>query len=560
MGGSSSKQINNHNIDKIESFIKGDENETMYKDKKEQNEIINENVINSNKKSNKSKFNNLLKQTDDISNDIEEFTLDKNGLLIKEKDIINLSIAPKNQLEKEKSEDTPLLTYNDIIIKEEEIIIPFTEKESLKIITIFYDDFIEILYCFNSRKNFIALAKSLNEKYLYKLDVKKFPNTKESQAFLLSLKYASIIIVCFIFLVKDFHLFKNSAQKIKENVEQFIFTSLDNIDRTVVFSLKIINFAQRYRKIKKNYFGCVNSIVKTLFKNEASYKNILNCLEQILSKINTDSTKDIITKINESVLFYHNASSIKSNSSNINNNDDNNINDKIENKIYTFRSVKKKVIRNARSSAKIKKNRISINMLDKNKTEEHINNNNKNENKNNEAICAPFIKEELDKKFCLVLDIDETLSHLIKLPFGVYFLVRPGVIDMLKELYCYYEIDIFTAALKHYADNIVNKLDKDNIYISHRLYRSHCTYEDGKIVKNLSLLGRDLNKIVFVDDIKSNAKYNMKNLVLVSKWIDNIYDDEIIKLKNKLKFIALCGKYDEDITKGLLEEKLSVEI
>jgi hypothetical protein len=515
MGGSSSKQINNHNIDKIESFIKGDENETMYKDKKEQNEIINKNVINSNKKSSISKINNLLKQTDDISNDIEEFTLDKNGLLIKEKDIINLSIAPKNQLEKEKIEDTPLLTYNDIIIKEEEIIIPFTEKESLKIITTFYDDFIEILYCFNSRKNFIALAKSLNEKYLYKLDVKKFPNTKESQAFLLSLKYASIIIVCFIFLVKDFHLFKNSAQKIKENVEQFIFASLDNIDRTVVFSLKIINFAQRYRKIKKNYFGCANSIVKTLFKNEASYKNILNCLEQILSKINTDSTKDIITKINESVLFYHNASSIKSNSSNINNNDDNNINDKIENKIYTFRSVKKKVIRNTRSSAKIKKNRISINMLDKNRTEEHINNNNKNENKNNEAICAPFIKEELDKKFCLVLDIDETLSHLIKLPFGVYFLVRPGVIDMLKELYCYYEIDIFTAALKHYADNIVNKLDKDNIYISHRLYRSHCTYEDGKIVKNLSLLGRDLNKIVFVDDIKSNAKYNMKNLVLV---------------------------------------------
>ena len=149
---------------------------------------------------------------------------------------------------------------------------------------------------------------------------------------------------------------------------------------------------------------------------------------------------------------------------------------------------------------------------------------------------------------------------MIKLPFGNYFLVRPGVLDLLKELYSYYEIDIFTAALKHYADNIINKLDKDNIYISYRLYRCHCTYEDGKSVKKLSLIGRDLNKIVFVDDLKRNAKYNMKNLALVSKWIDNVYDKEIINLKNKLKFIALCGKYDEDITKGLVDEKLSEDV
>ena len=49
----------------------------------------------------------------------------------------------------------------------------------------------------------------------------------------------------------------------------------------------------------------------------------------------------------------------------------------------------------------------------------------------------------------------------------------------------------------------------------------------------------------------------MKNLILVSKWTDNIFDDEIINIKNKLKIIAEEGKYDEDITVGLLNEKLS---
>ena len=52
----------------------------------------------------------------------------------------------------------------------------------------------------------------------------------------------------------------------------------------------------------------------------------------------------------------------------------------------------------------------------------------------------------------------------------------------------------------------------------------------------------------------------MKNLALVSKWIDDVYDNEIINLKNKLKFIAICGKYDEDITQGLIDEKIAEDI
>ena len=173
------------------------------------------------------------------------------------------------------------------------------------------------------------------------------------------------------------------------------------------------------------------------------------------------------------------------------------------------------------------------------------------------TVNPPFIKAKMEKKFCLVLDIDETLSHTIKLPFGNYFLVRPGALELIKDLSYYYEVDIFTAALKHYADNILNKLDRNNNYISYRLYRCHCTYEDGKSVKKLGLIGRDLSKIIFVDDIRRNAKYNPQNLFLVSKWIDNIYDNELIKLKEKLEVIAISGQFDDDITKGLEETNIN---
>jgi hypothetical protein len=586
MGGSSSKPTEEVKNDLKD---KDDQNATNYKEKKDSKEISVK--INSNDNNN---TNNDLskkeKEKDDISNDIEELTLDKNGVLINEKDIVRpTEKKPSKKLTNHKqnhninnannSNNTQNQNHNQtnnikVIPKEkEEKIIVYTEKESQKLITNFYDDFIEILYCYNSRKTFIALAKSLNEKYLYKFNSKKFPKTKESQEFLETFKYSSIIIACFIFLVKDFNLYENSGKKIKENLEQFIFSCLDNVDRTIIFSLKIISYVQRYRKIKKSLFGCTSGIIKTLFKNKTSYKHIMNCLEQILSNINTDSTQDIIVKINESILFCYNASTII----NSNNNKNDNINgiDKMNN---TNRSSRKKSIKKikiekikniSKSTIKTDRNILIDNNREKdnaNNSKENTNNkdnNNYEKNNNaNETIMAPFIKKEMDKdkKFCLVLDIDETLSHMIKLPFGNYFLVRPGVIDLLKELYSYYEIDIFTAALKHYADNIINKLDRDNIYISYRLYRCHCTYEEGKSVKKLSLIGRDLNKIVFVDDLKRNAKYNMKNLALVSKWIDNVYDNEIINLKNKLKFIAMCGKYDEDITQGLIDEKLSEDV
>ena len=539
MGGSSSKIKDESDNDKKK--FNDEQNETNYKDKKDSKDIF----VNKN--------DNNLNKIEDISNDIEELTLDKNGVLINEKDIIK----PRSELHSEKkpTNKISLINVKDIFREKEEKVILYSEKESQKIITNFYDDFIEIIYCFNSRKTFVALVKSINEKHLYKFNPNKFPKTKESQEFLESFKYSAIIIVCFIFLVKDYNLYEHSGKKIKENLEQFIYTCLDNVDRSIIFSLKIISFVQRYKKYKKSLYGCTSGIIKTLFKNKILYKHILNCLEQMLNNINSDTTQDIITKINDSILYFYNASNInlknsikkeKINTININSN---------KKSIKKLKNDSKnnntnKILNNNKNSKKEETKDEGINLEAKNK----------NNNNNIEDTNAPFIKKELDKKFCLVLDIDETLSHMIKLPFGNYFLVRPGVIDLLKELYYYYEIDIFTAALKHYDDNILNKLDKDNIYISYRLYRCHCTYEDGKSVKKLSLIGRDLNKIVFVDDLKRNAKYNMKNLALVSKWIDDVYDNEIINLKNKLKFIALCGKYDEDITKGLIEENLAEDI
>lgn len=68
-----------------------------------------------------------------------------------------------------------------------------------------------------------------------------------------------------------------------------------------------------------------------------------------------------------------------------------------------------------------------------------------------------------------------------------------------------FEIVIFTAASKDYADWILDVLDGgEKKYISHRLYRHHTQYDDGVYVKDLNILGRDLKKVIIIDNIKDN--------------------------------------------------------
>jgi len=70
-----------------------------------------------------------------------------------------------------------------------------------------------------------------------------------------------------------------------------------------------------------------------------------------------------------------------------------------------------------------------------------------------ELIKVPYLNEKAaNKKYTLVLDLDETLIHYVEVAMegqeGTMgrFLIRPGVDTFLKEMGKHYEIVVFTAA------------------------------------------------------------------------------------------------------------------
>jgi CTD small phosphatase-like protein 2 len=83
------------------------------------------------------------------------------------------------------------------------------------------------------------------------------------------------------------------------------------------------------------------------------------------------------------------------------------------------------------------------------------------------------------------------------------FYLRPFAQEFLDEMSKFYEIVIFTAALQDYADWILNRLDSKGS-ITHRLYRQH-TFKSGSTnIKDLSKIGRQLEKTIIVDNIPEN--------------------------------------------------------
>lgn len=143
----------------------------------------------------------------------------------------------------------------------------------------------------------------------------------------------------------------------------------------------------------------------------------------------------------------------------------------------------------------------------------------------------PWLPEmRKDRKYTLVLDLDETLIHFEETPDGAsHFLLRPYAQNFIKEMAKHYEVVIFTAAQKDYADFILDRMDTENS-ISHRLYRNNCSYCDNVYQKDLAKLDRDLSKTMIVDNNPDNFQLQPENGIYIRSWYNDPDDEALMRL------------------------------
>ena len=180
-------------------------------------------------------------------------------------------------------------------------------------------------------------------------------------------------------------------------------------------------------------------------------------------------------------------------------------------------------------------------------------------NANYRPVPSPYVHTKNNKKYSLVLDLDETLIHFKPQNNGEdggILRVRPGITQFLNEVGKYYELIVFTTATQDYADILIDEIEEDKIYFEHRFYREHATIIDNDFVKDLSRIGRPLDSIIIVDNMPQNFRLQKENGIIIKAfWGEDHSDRALFEL---IPILVNIAKEGEDIRIGLAKYKKDI--
>jgi len=175
---------------------------------------------------------------------------------------------------------------------------------------------------------------------------------------------------------------------------------------------------------------------------------------------------------------------------------------------------------------------------------------------NENSIQLPYLKNKCSKKFSLVLDLDETLISFKLEPNDenkgtIRF--RPYLDSFLQKVKEKYEIIVFTSGTQDYADPLEDAIEQDEKYFDARLYRQHTIACGKDIVKDISRIGRPLDKILIVENMPQNYRLQKENGILIKSFYgEDIYDTALLSLGDILMKIA--NEFN-DVRKGIAKYK-----
>eukprot|EP01006_Ploeotia_vitrea_P017899 TRINITY_DN49134_c0_g1_i1.p1 TRINITY_DN49134_c0_g1~~TRINITY_DN49134_c0_g1_i1.p1 ORF type:complete len:537 (-),score=3.23 TRINITY_DN49134_c0_g1_i1:38-1510(-) len=159
-------------------------------------------------------------------------------------------------------------------------------------------------------------------------------------------------------------------------------------------------------------------------------------------------------------------------------------------------------------------------------------------------------------KLTVVLDLDETVVHCMRWPGPVS--KRPYIDELFAFLAEHCETIVWTAGIRVYAQAVIRDIDKNRI-ITHCVYRHAKWFEDQDYTKDLSLLGRDMNKTVIIENTPDCVSKNIYNGVIVPDYVGpNARDKTLLSIRALLQEMVVAVKKGSTVPQyieqtGLLE-------
>lgn len=136
--------------------------------------------------------------------------------------------------------------------------------------------------------------------------------------------------------------------------------------------------------------------------------------------------------------------------------------------------------------------------------------------------------------------------------------------ETLESLSKHFEIIVFTASHRGYADKVIDILDPTGEFVSHRLFREHCFQsKQGVYVKDLRVINRRLEDILLVDNalysyglqltngVPIIPFYNCKEdaeLLILSEYLMSLRDEPDVREINNHVFKYDCLREADNIT------------
>ncbi|PVU96928.1 hypothetical protein BB561_000874 [Smittium simulii] len=146
--------------------------------------------------------------------------------------------------------------------------------------------------------------------------------------------------------------------------------------------------------------------------------------------------------------------------------------------------------------------------------------------------------------YTLVLSLDDLLVKATwDKQYGWRIAKRPHLDAFLAYMSSLYEIVIFSDQPSYITEPILEKLDPFG-YITYKLYKEQTRHVDGKNIKDLSLLNRDLSKVILLDTDPEDYSSHQENSIKVPTFKGDPSDTWLLRAAPLFEYIYMIEAPD----------------